>query len=409
MDDKKKKIDLYLLSYILILIFFGIFFLFSKHDVGNDSSLSDWLINFSGGFVRRGIIGEISIFFSNIFSIELRDTIFLFQTIIFSTYYFLVYKFLKDILKRRFFLLAIFSPIFILHPVAEIEILGRKELFIFLIFLLYLFFDTEKKIVQIIFKIFLFPLAVLIWEPVIFFITYLIFIDLVIFKIKRIDKKFLLILFSYFFIFFTFLLIYLNPISADGFNLMKNFLKIKFDESCYMSCYFVGNQSQNSFFELLRENISKIKLSFILTYSWIIFIGFLPISILLKNTKFNDTFENIIIFSNFKNLFFPFLIIFLPSLILYLLMYDWARVVHVSYTFVLLTYFWMVKRNIIFINHQELSKNPINKISSKIFMLIFLVYCFGWNPKVVISDDIASKPIYATPYKFYKIFLKDKF
>ena len=409
MNDNNKKIDLYLLSYILILIFFGIFFLFSKHNVGNDSSLSDWLINFSGGFVRRGIIGEISIFFSNIFSIELRDSIFLFQTIIFSTYYFLVYRFLKDILKRRFFLLAIFSPIFVLHPVAEIEILGRKELFIFLIFLLYLFFDTEKKIVQIIFKIFLFPLAVLIWEPVIFFITYLIFIDLVIFKIKRIDKKFLFILSSYFFIFLTFLLIYLNPISADGFNLMKNFLKIKFDESCYMSCYFVGNQSQNSFFELLTENISKIKFSFILTYSWIIFIGFLPISILLKNTKFNDSFTNIIIFSNFKNLFFPFLIIFLPCLILYLLMYDWARVVHVSYTFVLLTYFWMVKRNIIFINHQVLSKNPLNKISSKIFMLIFLVYCFGWNPKVVISDDIASKPIYATPYKFYKYFLKDKF
>ena len=102
MNDNNKKIDLYLLSYILILIFFGIFFLFSKHNVGNDSSLSDWLINFSGGFVRRGIIGEISIFFSNIFSIELRDSIFLFQTIIFSTYYFLVYRFLKDILKRRF-------------------------------------------------------------------------------------------------------------------------------------------------------------------------------------------------------------------------------------------------------------------------------------------------------------------
>ena len=78
MNDNNKKIDLYLLSYILILIFFGIFFLFSKHNVGNDSSLSDWLINFSGGFVRRGIIGEISIFFSNIFSIELRDSIFLF-------------------------------------------------------------------------------------------------------------------------------------------------------------------------------------------------------------------------------------------------------------------------------------------------------------------------------------------
>ena len=249
----------------------------------------------------------------------------------------------------------------------------------------------------------------MIWEPVIFFFSYIIIIDLVTFKIERTDKKLLFVFLSYIFVFLIFLFIYLNPISAEGFLQMKSFLKTEFNESCYMSCYFVGNQGQNSFFELLQENLSKIKFSFILTYSWIVFIGFLPIMILLKNTKLNASFKKVLIFSKFNSLFFPFLIIFLPCLTLYFLMYDWARVVHMSYTFTLLSYFWMIKKNIVYVNYQALSKNFINKTSNKIFMLIFVVYCFGWNPKVVISDDIASKPIYATPYKFYKYFLKEKF
>ena len=57
----------YYLYYISILIFCGIFILYNKHDVGNDSSLSDWLINYSGGFVRRGLIGQIVLEFSYFF------------------------------------------------------------------------------------------------------------------------------------------------------------------------------------------------------------------------------------------------------------------------------------------------------------------------------------------------------
>ena len=83
-----KKVSLkiwsnYYLFYILILIFFGIFILYSKHNVGNDSSLSDWLINYSGGFVRRGLTGQVVIEFSNTFSFALRDSILIFQIFFF--------------------------------------------------------------------------------------------------------------------------------------------------------------------------------------------------------------------------------------------------------------------------------------------------------------------------------------
>ena len=66
-ENLKKNWSNYFQIYVLALIFFGIFFLYSKHDVGNDSSLSDWLINYEGGFVRRGLIGRNNNKFFNYF------------------------------------------------------------------------------------------------------------------------------------------------------------------------------------------------------------------------------------------------------------------------------------------------------------------------------------------------------
>ena len=62
-----KKGSSYFFLYISLLFFFGIFYLFMKHQVGNDTTISEWLINYQGGFVRRGIIGEISFHIANFF------------------------------------------------------------------------------------------------------------------------------------------------------------------------------------------------------------------------------------------------------------------------------------------------------------------------------------------------------
>ena len=74
------------LLFIIFLIFYSIFYLYWKHDVGNDWSISEWLINYQGGLTRRGLGGEINIFLANFFSLSLRDTIFFFQAIAHLTY-----------------------------------------------------------------------------------------------------------------------------------------------------------------------------------------------------------------------------------------------------------------------------------------------------------------------------------
>ena len=407
-EHLKRNWSNYFQIYVFALIFFGVFFLYSKHDVGNDSSISDWFINYEGGFVRRGLIGELITNFSIMLSLKLRDTILIFQLLFFTSYYFLIILFCKNLLQNRLIILAIFSPIFILYPVAEIEALGRKELIIFLIFLSYLLTDIKNFKVQIIYKVILFPISILTWEPVFIFFSFVFLIDLFVFQIRNFDKKFFYLIASYLISIFLVILIYLNPFSQENHNVMRDFLNNEFGEICYMSCDFVGQQSSNSFSELYQTFLVKFKFIYALRYLIIILIGFFPLYLLSTYSKINHK-KQILIISKFKNLFFPFLLAFLPSTVLYLFMYDWARVVHISYSFSLLTFIYLIKENFIEFSKQNVQSNYISKLSKKIFILVFFLFAFSWNPKVVMPDDVASKPIYAIPYKFYKYFIRDKF
>ena len=273
-ENLKKNWSNYFQIYVLALIFFGIFFLYSKHDVGNDSSLSDWLINYEGGFVRRGLIGELITNFSTILSFKLRDSILVFQLFFFISYYSLIILFCKNLFQNRLIILAIFSPIFVLYPVAEIEVLGRKELIIFTIFLSYLFFDIKNLKVQFIYKLILFPIGILTWEPVFLFFSFLFLIDIFVFQIKKFDKRFYYILLSYFVPIFLVVFIYLNPLSEENYIIMSDFLKNQFGEKCYMSCHYVGNQSANSFSELYKDFLNKFKFIYAVRYFLIILVGF---------------------------------------------------------------------------------------------------------------------------------------
>ena len=94
-----------------------------------------------------------------------------------------------------------------------------------------------------------------------------------------------------------------------------------------------------------------------------------------------------------------------PVLILFLMGYDWGRWVNISYTLSLLTFLYLYKKEIIKINFKTLKKNKLNLLSLRNFSLIFIIYCFTWSPKTVITGDIGSFPLYRAIYKIYKTFL----
>ena len=120
-----RKFNNYFIIYLFLLFSFGIFWLYTKHLVGNDSTISEWFINYQGGFTKRGLIGEISFYIAKYFDLSLRFVIFLFQSLIYLIFLILIYRFFKKITipKNLVIILSIFTPIFLLYPVAEVEVL----------------------------------------------------------------------------------------------------------------------------------------------------------------------------------------------------------------------------------------------------------------------------------------------
>jgi hypothetical protein len=398
----KKNINFYIFIYLVILFLFSVFFLYQKHDVGNDSTISEWLINYEGGFTKRGLIGQLSIYLSNLFAIKLRDTIFILQTLMLGTYFFLIYHFLKNILYNKIFVFAIFTPIFILYPLAEIEVLARKEIFVFIYFLIYTFIPIEEKKYKFYYKFFLFPVAILIWEPIIFFILFFFFLDLIENNIKKINKLFFFQIISYLPAILLALYIALNPISEESHNLMRSSLMENFNENCYMSCELLKTKS--SIYQQFQGNFDKYSIEIFVRYILIIIIGFGPLFILLFNSKLKN---KIFFLDKFNNLLFPYLILLSPVIFLFAMGYDWGRWVNISYVISIISFIYIYKYNLITLSEEFLDNKLLKNINKNIFVFIVIIYCFGWNPKTAITGDVASFPGYRIPYKTLKIILRD--
>ena len=396
------KFKNYFLLYLSLLLLFGIFFLYEKHIIGNDSTISEWMINYQGGFTKRGVIGEICFQIAQFFNIKLRFIIFLFQSIIYSVYIIMIFQYLKNIKINYLILFVIFSPIFILYPVAEIEVLARKELFIFIGFLLFLNFSSSryKDNVSLLYNFIVLPILCLIWEPVIFFFPF--FLGVLISRFENLNKK------NIFKIFVSFLpatvlccFIIFNPISEENHKLMTNSLK-EIGESCYMSCGLL--LSKSTLYEQFQANFSKYSFAVFIRYFLIIVVGFGPIFLLSFYSKLKN--KNYFFFSKFKNLLFPILTLLSPVILLFAMGSDWGRWVNISYTFTILFYFFLIKNNVIIYDQlkiDHLYKRFIKK--EYVLIIIFIFFAFSWNPKTAISGDIGSFPIYRIPYKSIKMLL----
>ena len=374
------KFNLCFKIYLITLFLFAVFFLFQKYNNSVEWTISEWLINYQGGFTRRGLIGEIVFQFSKIFSITLREIIFTFQVVTYIIFYSLLYKFIRDINKSLLLIFAIFSPLFVIYPIAEVEVLARKEVFVFISFLTVANIFAQKTIKNKHFLYFSLILVttILIWEGVIFYLPFFIIIPI----IKNnfvLDKIFLiriilsvlptLIVFN-FFVFF---------------KLSANEIKIMCD-SVY-ECYGAMDYLDNSLDSNIAEVTSKFKLIYLIRYIFIFLIGFFPFLLIIKNSKFK---VNLFIFG--KNCLPIFFILFLPNILFFYVAQDWGRWINISYTLSLLTYIYSFKNNFITTNYKSINFSFLkNKF---ILILSFIIFSFGWSPKTLMNEDVGSIPIY---------------
>ena len=398
MKKKEEKICNYLAIYLIILLAFSYFFLFTKHQVGNDSTISEWLINYEGGFTKRGLIGQIAIEISRFFNLNLRMSIFFMQSFACTAYFILLFNLLKNFKLEKIVILSIFTPVFILYPVAEIEVLARKEIIIFSFYMLYLLVP-QKNIWKLFSLIVFTSISVLVWEPVIFFFPIVFLLEVIEKNIESYNLLFFKILISFVPSLVIASIFIFNPLNEIEWNTMASILKSEFSQNCYMSCGLL--LSKSSVIQQFQGNYDSYSLEVFIRYLFIILIGFYPLITLIKNSKIKN--YNLVLFKYFSSFSKILLLSLTPVILLFAMGYDWGRWVNITYVFLLIIFFQLLRHKKIIINYENIKNSFVYKLKRKTFIFFFIIFCFGWNPKTVITGDVASFPGYRIPYKAFKI------
>ena len=378
-----------LLTYFLYLILGFVFFLtFHLNEFPIKYTFTDWLINYEGGFVRRGLLGQIVFELSKLLNIQIKFLILIFQISIYLIYFILFFLLLSKIETNFFWLLIIFSPISFLYPMAELEALGRKDIFVITSFLIFSIINYRSFSSLLFSFIFIFTLSCLIHEITFFYIFHYLFVFYVknkIFINQKLNIKHYLVSFLSLGV-----LLYLN-LYLHNFVIIEDIVNsYNYENLTALSGSFshISPTIDSVFF----KTFSNINIVTIARYGFLILISTIPFIYFIK---IKSDYENK--YFNFQNIFISNILLSIP---LYLLIFDWGRVIYINYNFFIIIIIFIFNSNLI--NTKYLQKK-LEVISKPIKILFFIFICLSFSPKLLITDDLGSKPLYKSATKIFKI------
>ena len=132
-----KRDNIVLFYFIYLLVGTYAYLILQINEFPQKYVFTEWLINYEGGYVNRGLLGQIVFYISNIFNFDLKFVILFLQASIYTIYFILFYLLLSKIKINFFWILIIFSPILFSYPLVELMVLGRKDIFVISIFLFF--------------------------------------------------------------------------------------------------------------------------------------------------------------------------------------------------------------------------------------------------------------------------------
>jgi hypothetical protein len=364
------------------LIFLSLFSLIKIYDHAinlETFQYGEWLINYQFGFVRRGLFGEIIYLLSYIFNKNMQISFFLVLSLICLFYYFLSYLFIKNTKFNILHYLIFFSPLFYIFFVIISKVGIRKEIILYIYYLLYLIFLSSNQFtIKRNWKFILtFPLLILNHEGVFFFFPYIILPLLFIVNFKDFKKLITQILTLISFSTLVMIIVYINKGTYDHTlqicSSLGNYAPHKCDWWGAISALSKGplisvDNLPMSFFYLKASFESWIGFLFYIIY------GFAPIIYFFYSTK---SFKKNFIQSK-KILLIYILILFICSLPLFHVAEDWSRwfSVHFHLLAFLLIFFQKIKLeysnknlNLIY-NNTKQTKNKFKII----FIFILFLY-----------------------------------
>jgi len=363
----QQKYKNYIKLYFFFLFIFSIVILYDKFLYPTDWTTSEWLINYQGGFIRRGLLGEIIIQIHKLINTNPRYLVYIFEIISLSIFYYFSYKLIVKLNINFILIIILFSPISFVFPLSDPESLGRKELILFCIYIFYINSLIENNEFKILFTIsILLPIMFLIWDGAIIVLPF--FVLLYILSRKKFNKETIILSFIIFIpAIITTLILFKTSISNENLDLMCK----SFEEQCFGGILFSNQSIQNN----INYVTNQFKIEYLFTYIIIFILSFSPI-----------IFFNFLSKQNYNSIFL--LICLLPMLPLFFIAFDWGRYMHIFYMFYLFSNIYLIRNGSLEFNklNNKIFKNKI------IFKIFGSIYLFSWYPKSIMTDDVGSLP-----------------
>ena len=338
----------------------------------SDWQYADWLINYQGGFIRRGLIGEILFKTQNFLPLDLDILVLYFVIFLYLVLTIVLIKSVGYLENSKIDILIFLSPGFFLYPIMKSEIIGRKEIFLFALLGLFVFFEKYVKDRYLLgITLFIILVLSLTHTGLLFYSPYLLFLFFII-KVYRNKKlSFLEIFIIATFLLVIFLLIYFNTGSKaqviEICNSIKNFVK----NDCINRGQFLWLYSPVIEYVDVKSRLN-LSTNFVI-YLTSLFFVFIFFSVKLYFAKFksnNDLF-------NSTNPFLIFFILFLCTIPIYVAGIDWGRYISMSYFSTYFIYIYLIKQKMITFNSKKfLFKRAISR---NIFLIFVFFYAFTWT------------------------------
>ena len=331
---------------------------------------TDWLINYQGGFIRRGLIGEILFKIYYTFNIDLNILVLITVSSLILFISFLLVKTIHHISNNYLNILTFLSPGFFLYPLMNSEVVGRKDILMISAIGFFCFFGNRMKknflLIILIFLLFLTSLshtAFLFYSPYLIFIYYLI-VKKKNFYISSLEKIILLLT-----LISMFSLIFFNQGSQLQVEEICNSIKMFVLENCSNrgQMVWLSGNLENYLFQKINIGYNFYKTSLIYIFSFLAVFFFLGLK--LYNSKISK--QNKDIFFG-KNPLFIFLLLFLLTGPVYIIGLDWGRYIYISYSCCFFITIFCFKEKLLISNYDL-------KLKKYLFLLLVIVYSFTWT------------------------------
>jgi len=344
-----------------------------------------WFSNYQGGFVRRGIPGELLFQLHSLLDIHLGWMVFIFVCSLYILFYLLFFLLISKIEINKIFLLAIFSPISFYFPILNNKATGHKEIILLLslVALSYFIPSISKKGAKNLI-IFISLVLGLSHEGLLFYCIYLIIPYLLFFNFKSYREILLDISSIITFLLILFIINFIFSGNEQHVIDICNSIKEYANDKCQISGQIAHfNSPIKGYF--LQKISNYWYEDYFRIYGIGFLFGFLPLFFLYSKIISTNLIFSFSKINSLYFLIFPLLITF-P---IYILGADWGRYLYISYTSSLIILIFVLRNNIYYLKKENeyLKDNILVKV---FFVILLLFYSFGWTVPICCENKFKS-------------------